>query len=330
MQDTFIKRTYTQGTTPLEKLSRLSGELGGPSIYIKRDDLTGLAAGGNKTRKLEYLMAKALENQADTIITCGALQSNHCRLTLSAALKENLNCILVLEEPEKGSYQKQANGNNLLYQLMSPECLHIVPPGTDMELEMELVAETLKKQGRESYIIPGGGSSPIGCLGYVSCAKELLIQTEEMGFEPDGIVVTSGSGGTQAGMITGLSCLSRNIPVYGIQISNRLTSLEQSEKIAQLSKDTAALLGLTTELPAPICLNGYIGPGYTWPSPDTVETIKLLLKTEGILLDPVYTGKAMNGLLDLAATGVFSPGQNIVFLHTGGAPGLFAYANRLL
>ena len=190
----FPRRRYTAGWTPLEKLENLTRLLGGPNIYIKRDDLLGLAAGGNKTRKLEFLMADALAQGADTVITCGAVQSNHCRLTLAAAVKEGLHCQLVLEQRVPNSYRRHASGNNFLYDLLGVEAVHVVEGGSDVNGKMEEVAADLVKQGRKPYIIPGGGSNPIGALGYVSCAQETLAQLlREQNYRVD-VVYNGGDG----------------------------------------------------------------------------------------------------------------------------------------
>ena len=189
------RRRYTLGPTPLEFLSRLTEHLGGPQIYIKRDDLLGLASGGNKTRKLEFLIADALNQGADTIITTGAVQSNHCRLTLAAAVKEGLRCRLVLEERVEGSYHPQASGNNLLFKLLGAEEITVVPGGTDLAEAMKSVAEDVINGGGKPYIVPGGGSNALGALGYVSCAEEILTQSFEMSLPIDHVVCASGSGG---------------------------------------------------------------------------------------------------------------------------------------
>ena len=195
----FARRRYTAGYTPIEKLSRLSSKLEGPHIYIKRDDLLGLAGGGNKTRKLEFVVAEALNQGADTLITCGAVQSNHCRLTLAAAVKEGLKCRLVLEERVPGSYNPDASGNNFLYGLLGVESVKVVPGGSDMMTEMQAVAGDVAAEGRKAYVIPGGASTPLGALGYVACAEEILLQTFDSGLKIDHVICASGSAGTHAG-----------------------------------------------------------------------------------------------------------------------------------
>ena len=321
----FPRRRYTPYNTPIEAAPRFTKALGGPNIYIKRDDLLGLAAGGNKTRKLEFLMADALEQGADTIITCGAVQSNHCRLTLAAAVKEGLRCQLVLEERVPNSYDRYASGNNFLYDLLGVEATHVVPGGSDVTGKMQEVADKLKADGRHPYIIPGGGSNEIGALGYVACAQETLQQLFEMQLNIDYIVCTSGSTGTHSGMLTGLIGNNAQIPLIGIGI-NRPKEV-QREAVYDLARRTSAKLGLPSSpaMEDVIVFGDYIGEGYSRPTEGMVEAVKLLARTEAILLDPVYTGKTMAGMIDLVHKGYFADAKNILFLHTGGSPALFAY-----
>jgi D-cysteine desulfhydrase len=326
----FPRRRYTEGWTPMEKMSRLSAELGGPTLYVKRDDLLGLAAGGNKTRKLEFLVADALEKGADTLITCGAVQSNHCRLTLAAAVKEGLRCFLVLEERVPGSYRDDASGNNLLYRLLGVSGVKVVPGGTDMIAEMESVAEDLRSKGETPYVIPGGGSNPIGATGYVACAQEIVAQSFELGIRIDRVVVPSGSSGTHAGLVTGLFGTNSGIPVVGINVSR--PKEPQEELVYGLVERTAAHLGIREQVPRDrvLCFGDYVGPGYSRPTPEMGAAVRTLARTEGILLDPVYTGKAMAGLLDLVRKGFFQKDENVLFVHTGGSPALYAYMKDVL
>lgn len=326
----FSRRRYTEGFTPIEKASRFSKALGGPEIYIKRDDLLGLAGGGNKTRKLEFLVAEALDKGADTLITCGAVQSNHCRLTLAAAVKEGIKCRLVLEERVPGSYNPKATGNNFLFQLLGVEQIKVVPGGSDMKKEMQNVAEELSKEGRKAYIIPGGGSNPVGATGYVACAEEILAQTFEMGLSIDHVVCASGSTGTHAGLITGFYGNNSNISVIGINVSR--TKEDQEPMVYDLVQRTAAHVGVNSNIPreSVVCFGDYVGPGYSLPTPEMAEAVRLLARTEGILLDPVYTGKTMAGLIDLIRKGYFKKDENILFVHTGGSPALYAYIPDIL
>jgi len=321
----FIRRRYLQERSPLEMAPRFSEALGGPMVYIKRDDLLGFAHGGNKLRKLEFLVAEALAQGADTLITCGAVQSNHCRLTLAAAKKEGLACRLVLEERVPGSYKPEASGNNFLYHLFGVEKITVVKGGTDMMAEMQKVADKVASLGRKGYIIPGGASNPLGALGYVSCAEEILSQLFEMGLSVDHVITASGSAGTHAGLVAGFYGNNSNIPVTGINVSR--TKNTQEELVYRLVTETAALAGVKTGIPqnAVMCYDDYVGPGYSVPTAGMVEAVKLLARTEGILLDPVYTGKAMAGLIDLIRKGHFKKDQKVLFIHTGGSPALFAY-----
>ncbi len=321
----FARRRYTEGYTPIEALPRFSSTLGGPNIYIKRDDLLGLSGGGNKTRKLEFLVADALQQGADTLITCGAVQSNHCRLTLAAAVKEGLKCRLVLEERVAGSYHPEASGNNFLFQLLGVETVTVVPGGSDMAAAMQKVAEEVSAAGRKAYVIPGGGSNPIGATGYVACAEEILTQLFELGLTIDRVVCASGSTGTHAGLLTGFYGNSADIPVIGINVSR--TKADQEPMVYDLVCKTADHVGINATIPkeAVLCFGDYVGQGYSLPTPEMIEAVKLLARSEGILLDPVYTGKTMAGLVDLVRKGYFGSDENVLFVHTGGSPALYAY-----
>lgn len=326
----FPRRRYTPGWTPLERMERLTALLGGPDIYIKRDDLLGLAGGGNKTRKLEFLVADALARGADTLVTCGAVQSNHCRLTLAAAVKEGLRCRLVLEERVPNSYDADASGNNFLYRLLGVEAITVVPAGTNLGAAMQAVADDVRAAGRSAYIIPGGGSNALGALGYVACAEEILAQTFDLGIGLDHIVCASGSTGTHAGLLAGLVGNNSQIPVTGINV--RRSRAEQEPNVHALAQDVAKLLGISAGVPreAVTALGDWVGPGYSLPTAEMVEAVRTVARVEGILLDPVYTGKAMAGLLSLVRSGAFAKGQNVLFVHTGGAPALYAYQQVLL
>ena len=326
----FPRRRYTEGRTPIEKLPRFSAELDGPTIYIKRDDLLGLAGGGNKTRKLEFLVAEALNQGADTLITCGAVQSNHCRLTLAAAVKEGLNCRLVLEERVPGSYNPESGGNNFLFQLMGVEKITVVPGGSDMMAEMQAVADEVAGEGRKAYVIPGGGSNPVGATGYVACAEEILTQTFEVGINIDRIICASGSAGTHAGLVTGFYGNNSNIPVIGINVSRPKD--DQEALVYDLVQSTAKHVGLNLDIPreAVVCFDDYVGPGYSLPTLEMAEAVRMLARLEGVLIDPVYTGKAMAGLIDLVRKSAFNNNENLLFVHTGGSPALYVYMDEIL
>jgi D-cysteine desulfhydrase len=326
----FPRRRYTPNPTPLEPMPALSAALGGPELWVKRDDLLGLAAGGNKTRKLEFLVADALAQGADTLITVGAVQSNHCRLTLAAAVKEGLKCQLVLEQRVPGSYREDASGNNFLYQLLGVERIQVVDAGTDLAAAMQGLADELAAQGRKAYVIPGGGSNALGALGYVACAEEIMDQSFELGVAFDRMVASSGSGGTHAGLLAGLHGVNANLPLTGVSV--RAAKAPQEEKIHGLAQATADLLGVKSPVPRELVevVDDYVGPGYSLPTASMVEAVQLFARHEGILLDPVYTGKTAAGLIGLIRAGRFAPNERVLFLHTGGAPALYAYEDVVL
>jgi D-cysteine desulfhydrase len=321
----FPRRRYTAGATPVEYLGNFSRAVGGPDIYVKRDDLLGLTGGGNKTRKLEFLVGDALARGADTLITCGAVQSNHCRLTLAAAVKEGLKCRLVLTEAVPGSYRPDASGNVFLYHLLGVERITVVPWGADLLTALAEAAAEAAAEGRRPYIIPMGGSNPIGALGYVACGQEIAAQAAETGLAFDNIVVAGGSAGTQGGLLLGLRSAGCAVPVTGMSVLNPRAA--QEKLVFDLVTKTADYAGVAPRVAREeiVVRDEYLGPGYTLPTEAMVAAVKLLAATEGILLDPSYTGKAMAGLIDLARKGVFPAGSKILFLHTGGWPALFAH-----
>ena len=324
----FPRRRYTPGFTAIEPMPHLSRLLGGADLWIKRDDQLGLAGGGNKTRKLEFLVAEAIAQGADTLITVGAPQSNHCRLTLAAAVREGLRCRLIIEERVPNSYAANALGNNLLFDLMGVDKLTVMPGGSDLAGAMQAEADAIAADGRKAYVIPGGGSTPLGALGYVSCASEIVSQSFAMGIPFDRIVVASGSAGTHAGLLVGLTAASWDGPLTGINV--RRPQAEQEGNVHALAERTAALLGI----PAPareavVALDRWVGPGYSLPTPEMVEAVRLFAGAEGVLLDPVYTGKAAAGLIGLVRSGEIGAGERVLFVHTGGAPVLHAYADVL-
>ncbi|SHJ99290.1 D-cysteine desulfhydrase [Roseomonas rosea] len=312
--------------TPLEPMERLSKHLGGPKLWIKRDDCTGLSTGGNKTRKLEYLMAETLAQGADTVITQGATQSNHARQTAAAAAKLGLACHILLEDRTGYTDPAYTRSANVLMDRLHGATISRRPGGADMQAEMEALAEELRKTGRRPYVIPGGGSNPVGALGYVGAALELVAQASEIGLRIDHVVHATGSAGTQAGLVAGLVGLNSGIPVLGIGV--RAPREKQEANVLTLAQRTADHLGLPqgTIRAEHVRANcDYVGQGYGIPTQGMVEAVKLLAEQEGILLDPVYSGKGMAGLIDLIGKGRFGPEENVVFIHTGGAVGLFGY-----
>ncbi|MCD1627112.1 MAG: D-cysteine desulfhydrase [Paracoccaceae bacterium] len=313
--------------TPLEPLPRLSDALGGPEIWIKRDDCTGLSTGGNKTRKLEFLMAEAQAQGADMVMTQGATQSNHARQTAAAAARLGMDCHILLEDRTGFNHPNYRHNGNVLLDHLHGATMEHHAPGPDMNAEMETVAEKFRAQGRNVYTIPGGGSNATGALGYVNCAFEMLAQFNDMGLNVDHIVHATGSAGTQAGLIAGLKAMNAGIPLLGIGV--RAPKAKQEENVYNLAVKTAAKLGCPDVVDrADVVANtDYVGEGYGIPAPSTIEAIGMFARTEAILLDPVYSGKGAAGLIDLIRKGYFTKGQKIVFLHTGGAIGLTGYTH---
>ena len=326
----FPRRQYTQGFSPIEFLPNFTKALGGPKVWIKRDDMLGLAPGGNKTRKLEFLMGDALAKGADTLITCGAPQSNHCRITLSAAVKEGLKCRFVIEERIPNSYDPNASGNNFMYRLLGVEAITVVPAGTNMAEAMEKMAAEARSQGRKPYIIPGGGSNAIGGLGYVACAQELQQQLFDMGQPMDYVVVGSGSSGTHGGLVAGFLGNNIRIPLVGIGVSR--DPADQNPLVLKEAQAIMDLLqtGISVPPEAVVSYGDWWRPKYSLPNPAMIEAVQMLARTEAILLDPVYTGKIMAGLIGLSRKGFFKADDNVLFLHTGGATALHAYESVIL
>ena len=321
----FPRLRITHGPTPLEPMKRLSEALGGPNLWIKRDDCTGLASGGNKTRKLEYLMAEAVQQGADTVITQGATQSNHARQTVAIAAKLGMQSHIILEDRTGYSFEDYKHSGNVFLDHLYGASVSEVPIDTDMNAAMVQLADKLRDQGRKPYIIPGGGSNALGALGYVTCALELANQANDMGVAFDCLVHATGSAGTQAGLVVGLYGARTQIPVYGVGV--RAAKPAQEERVYKLACDTADLLGV------PGCVQredvvancDYVGPGYGKPTPGMIEAVTMFARLEGLLLDPVYSGKGAAGLIDLCRKGHFKKGQNVVFLHTGGSVALYGY-----
>ena len=313
--------------TPLERLDRLTAELGGPEIWIKRDDCTGLSTGGNKTRKLEFLMAEAQAMKADLVMTQGATQSNHARQTAAAAAKLGMACHVLLED-RTGSNDPNYNENgNVFLDYLHGATAEKRPGGLDMNAEMEAVADEIRKSGKSVYTIPGGGSNATGALGYANCALELVYQANERDLAIDHMVHATGSAGTQAGLIVGLKAINAQIPLLGIGV--RAPKPKQEENVYKLALATAEKLGCPGVVAREdvVANTDYVGKGYGIPAPSTIEAIEIFAQVEGILLDPVYSGKGAAGLIDLIRKGMFKKGEKIVFLHTGGSAGLFGYTS---
>jgi D-cysteine desulfhydrase family pyridoxal phosphate-dependent enzyme len=309
--------------TPLDHLPRLSERLGGPQIYVKRDDCTGFAAGGNKGRKLEYLMGAARKAGADTVITTGALQTNHGRQTAAAAARLGLGCVLVLKDsvPHR-SAAYHASGNLLLDRLTGAE-IRRVPDTTDGDAEMARIASQLRAAGKVPYVIPSGGSSPIGAMGYAVSGEEIAQQSQSLGIRPAAVVHATGSCGTQVGLLLGLA--AAGVPVHGVCVSR--PKADQEARVKALLSRTVAEFQLPSKLGdlAVEADDRFVGPGYGQPSPGMVEAVRLAAECEGLFLDPVYTGKGFAGLIHRIREGRYRRDEAVVFVHTGGLPGLFVY-----
>jgi L-cysteate sulfo-lyase len=328
--DRFPRVTLAHLPTPLEPLERLSAHLGaelggGPRLFIKRDDCTGLAFGGNKTRKLEFLLAEALEARADTVITAGGIQSNHVRQTAAAAAKLGLKAELVLARNVPwGGDDFEHTGNILIDRLLGAR-IHLFPTETDRAAAMEALAAELREAGARPYVVPVGGSNPTGALGYANCARELAAQAEAMIEGFDYLVFASGSGGTQGGLVAGLTALGHRARAIGIDVDAdppevEAVSRELAAAVAERLGERASQAADRVEVVA-----GYAGARYGLPTDAMRRAVELVARLEGILLDPVYSGKAMAGLIGLVEAGRFKASDRVVFLHSGGTPALFAY-----
>ncbi|GLR11036.1 D-cysteine desulfhydrase [Mixta theicola] len=306
--------------TPLEHLPRLSDYLG-RDIFIKRDDITPLALGGNKLRKLEFLAADALREGADVLITAGAIQSNHVRQTAAVAAKLGLKCFALLENPIQTQAENYlGNGNRMLLDLMGCE-VELVDALHAPAQQLEELRIRLEAQGFRPYVVPVGGSNALGALGYVECAQEIAHQSEGV-VDFAAVVVASGSAGTHAGLATGLEYLLPETELVGVTVSRKVA--DQLPLVSGLQQQVASLL--ETRCSAPITLwDDYFAPRYGTPNEEGMEAVKLLARLEGIILDPVYTGKAMAGLIDGISQQRFQREGPLLFVHTGGAPALFAY-----
>ena len=314
--------------TPLEEMPRLSAALDGPKFWIKRDDCTGLATGGNKTRKLEFLLADALQQGADMLVTQGAVQSNHVRQTAAAACKFGLDCHALLERRVPDRAADYETTGNVLFDHIFGTTIEFRPPVLDMNAEARAVTEKFAANGRKPYFIPGGGSNEIGALGYVSCAYEMLAQFDAQGLDVGWIVLASGSAGTHAGLLAGLHAAGSDIPVMGISV--RQPRERQIAAVHKLAAATAAQLTDTPlSLEKTVIDDGYVGAGYGLPTEGTIAAINLIARKEGVLLDPVYSAKGLAGMIGLTEQKFFDRQKDVVFLHTGGAAALFAYGNQL-
>jgi D-cysteine desulfhydrase family pyridoxal phosphate-dependent enzyme len=319
--------------TPLEPMQRLGAELGGVPLFIKRDDCTGLAVGGNKTRKLEFLVGDALAEGADTLLSFGALQSNHVRQTAAAAARAGMACRLVLVDMvahREPAYE--SSGNLLLDELLGAE-VQVVKSNDEAAVAARRVMDEESAAGRRLYVIPTGGSNAVGSLGYVECARELAQQSAEIGVQIGAVVTGTSSAGTQAGLVAGFAALGESARTIGINVYDA-DPAAQKALLAALVDDVAAKIGISPVPAESLELrHEFIGEGYGIPTEAMRAAVERTARREGVLLDPVYTGKAMAGLISLLGSGELQdaagPGRAIVFVHTGGTPGLFAYRDAL-
>ena len=321
--------SLTHLPTPLQHLPRLSRAIGGPEFYVKRDDCSGLGFGGNKARKLEFLMADALHQNATTVVTMGTVQSNHPPLTAAAACRLGLKCELILEHRVAIDDEEYHRSGNALVNRLYGAGIRVVSGDEDAIAIMESVADEVRQRGEVPYVIPRGGSTSVGALGYVACARELLDQAKRDNLRFDYIVHATGSAGTQAGLVVGLKVMQCSTPVIGIGVN--ASKSVQTERVFNLACETAEYLGvpgiIARDDVTAIC--DYIGVGYGIVTCDMKAALLQVARLEGLLLDPVYSGKGMAGMIDLTNKGFFAGARNILFIHTGGTPALFAYRNQL-
>jgi D-cysteine desulfhydrase len=313
--------------TPLVEASRLSKVIEGPRIFIKRDDLTGFGFGGNKVRGLEFYIADALAHQADVIVTGAGPQSNHIRATAAAARVAGLDVAAVMHD----SRPAETQGNLLLDELLGVQLRFTNDPDRSLvDVEIESVAQELRHAGRRPYVIPRGGASALGALGYVECVREMDAQARALNVRPDWVVLATGACGTQAGLIAGTKIYDAPYRVLGITVSRPVA--ECVERVGRIAAESAQLAGHALRLGAEEVRvrDGFIGPGYGIPTPEGVEAIRLVARTEGVFLDPTYTGKGMAGLIAEIRSGRIGKEETVVFVHTGGEPALFAHAARLI
>ena len=308
--------------TPIEYLKNISTYLGGPNIFIKRDDCTGLATGGNKTRKLEFLMPDAIKKKAEIVVTIGAVQSNHARQTAAACAYLGLKCLIILEQRLKDPPEAYMNSGNIFLDKLFGADVKICPKNEDILKYSEKIIETIKSKGVKVYFIPGGGSNPIGALGYVECFNEIIKVNNKYNFSQ--IVHATGSAGTQAGLLAGKKYFNSNIPIIGICV--RYDKVTQEAKVYDEAKKTCEKLQCSIlEKSEVIAYDEYVGTGYGEPTEGMIEATKLLAQKEAILLDPVYSGKGFAGLIGLIRNKKFTKNDNVLFIHTGGAVSLSAY-----
>jgi L-cysteate sulfo-lyase len=310
--------------TPLQELPNLSRILKGPRIFVKRDDMTGLAFGGNKTRKLEYLMADALRYKADYIVTGAGFHSNWCTQAAASARRLGMKIVLIKSGPKEGYDPEDYDGNHLLHFLQGAQ-IKVVKPENAQKVEQHTMEE-LKASGHRPYLLTDAGSTPPGVAGYINAMLELLQQTVELGIDIDYLVHATGSGGTQSGLILGARGFNTNVKIIGSTTGSRSKD-QQIENVSNIMDESLRFLQLDLKITEEdiIIYDQYAGDGYGFMTEGKAEAIKIVAETEGLFLDPVYTGSAMACLIDLCREGFFKPDDVVVFLHTGGAVALFPY-----
>jgi L-cysteate sulfo-lyase len=314
--------------TPLEPMQRLTDHLGGPRLWVKREDATGIGFGGNKLRKLDYVLYQAVAEKADTLVSGGVVQSNSQRQVAAAAAKLGLDCHLAVYHgrlsppaPEYGT-----SGNALLNRLFGAH-LHDVPWTGDRNASIEALVDQLRREERRPYFVPYGVSNALGAVGYASAVDEIAAQSSASGFRPSAIVHCTGSAATQAGLVVGASIALEGTSVVGIDVDAEPERVRAD--VIRYAKPAADLLDVPFDEADVEVIAGHAGPAYGVPQGETIEAIKLAGTLEALVLDPVYSGKALAGLIALVRAGRWGPGDDVVFVHTGGAPALFAYQSAL-
>lgn len=312
--------------TPFEPLDRLGAELGVP-LWVKRDDLTGLGLGGNKVRKLEYLLGDALATECNTVVTFGALQSNHARQTAAACARAGLRCVLVLTRTVPRDGAAYTDGGNVLLDRLFGADVRVVDPD-EAEATAAALSDELAAAGRRARWVPPGGSDAVGTAGYVRGGRELAADAAAAGVELSHVVVASSSGGTQAGLLLGLRAAGCGAAVHGVAVYKE--AARTAATVTKLAASAADLLGL--DVPADdevLCDDRFLGDGYGLPTPEMADAVHRFARTEGLVLDPVYSGKAAAALVAMAGSGELDGATGIAFVHTGGSPSLFAYVDEL-
>jgi D-cysteine desulfhydrase len=322
------KLDLAQTPTPLQPLDRLSAAVGGPRIWIKRDDLTGAIEGGNKIRKLEYILAKVIDEGYDTVITCGGLQSNHCRATAALTARLGLSCHLIL----RGKKPQHADSNNLLDHILGASIDYYPAQQYFAELTQlfNCIVEEYRLVGKRAYCIPTGASDAVGLWGYIDASLELKKDFAEHNINPEHIICATGSGGTQAGLTLGAELFELNAKVWGVNVCDDEQYFH--DKVIADIADWKQRYDHNFDISSitPRTLDGYVGRGYGLAGDEVIDAINMLARLEGIVLDPVYTGKALYGMLEELKKDRFDSSKDIVFIHTGGALGLFPFKERLL